>query len=190
MIEIVFIGRGGQGAVTAANILVEAAAADGIYAQGFPFFGAERRGAPVAAFARVDSKPILKHGMFYDADVIVVLDEKLLSQDYLSQFRLRRNGVLVVNKSKWDPHDTIKLRFENGYSLYIVDATGIAVRNKLVVAGWPVVNTSMLGAFSKATDIFSKNTIVEAVRRYFGGRIGDVNAKACEEAYDSVRRVV
>ncbi|AFK50732.1 pyruvate/ketoisovalerate ferredoxin oxidoreductase subunit gamma [Thermogladius calderae 1633] len=190
MLEIVFIGRGGQGAVTAANILVEAAMIEGLHAQGFPFFGAERRGAPVAAYARVDKKPILRHGMFNTADVVVVLDGKLVQQDYASQFTLRDKGVLVLNSPHTQIPRDLKLRFEGDYSIYVVNATEIAVKNKLVIAGWPVVNTGMLGALSRAIGVVSKNAVVEAVKRYFGGRVGEVNAKASEDAYEQTVRVV
>ncbi len=190
MYEIVFVGRGGQGAVTAANILVEAALIDGLQAQGFPFFGAERRGAPVAAFSRVDDKPILRHGMFNTADAVVVLDNKLLNQDYISQFKLRDKGVLVLNAPYNSPPRDFKLKVDGEYSVYVVNATHIALKHGLVIAGWPVVNTSMLGALSKATGIVSKKAVLEAVKRYFSGRIGEVNAKASEDAYELTVRVV
>ncbi|MEM1858001.1 MAG: 2-oxoacid:acceptor oxidoreductase family protein, partial [Desulfurococcaceae archaeon] len=95
--EIIFLGRGGQGAVTASNILVQAAIYENKYGQGFPFFGAERRGAPVTAYARISDKPVLKHGMFNEADVLVVFDDSLLKLGITKRFRLRNNAVLIVN---------------------------------------------------------------------------------------------
>ncbi|OYT41056.1 MAG: pyruvate ferredoxin oxidoreductase [Desulfurococcales archaeon ex4484_58] len=182
--EIIFYGRGGQGGVTAANILVYAAMYQGLYAQGFPFFGAERRGAPVRAFARISDKPILRHGMFNDTDILVILDHKLAEMDILKQVHVRDNGLVVLNAP--DNYRVKLERFSIGDNVkfYRVDATRIAIENKLVVAGWPVVNTSMLGALSKASGIVSIDNIVKAIKSYFKGRIGEINAVAAKQAYE------
>ncbi len=184
LIEILFYGRGGQGGVTAANILVAAALKEGLYGQGFPFFGAERRGAPVRSFARISDKPILRHGMFSDADVLVVLDTGLLKTGYTRSVVVRDNGVIVVNAPSKDLVGPDKFSLSGKTRIYMVNATDIALRNKLVVAGWPVVNTSMLGALSKALGLISVDSMASAVREYFGGRIGEVNAKAVYDAFN------
>lgn len=189
MKEILFIGRGGQGAVTAANILVEAAMLEGKYAQGFPFFGAERRGAPVTAYARVSDKYIFRHGMFNEADVIVVLDQRLLDLDYAAQFSLKSGGALIVNTHA-KKLGQVRVKLGSNHSVFVVDATGIALKNKLVIAGWPVVNTGMLGALARATGVVSKESIIKAILHYFGKTLGEPNAKACEEAFNATVRVV
>ncbi len=187
--EIVWLGRGGQGGVTAANILVYAALREGLYGQGFPFFGAERRGAPVMAFSRISDRPILRHGMFSEADILVVLDPKLPLINATRRVRVRDGGTVIVNARG---REAVK---PGHYSLlgkaffYMVDATRIALEEKLVVAGWPVVNTSMLGAFSRATGLVRIESIVEAIKEYFPGRIGEVNAKAAMRAHEETRRV-
>ncbi|MCD6300733.1 MAG: 2-oxoacid:acceptor oxidoreductase family protein [Staphylothermus sp.] len=186
MYEIIFYGRGGQGGVTAANILVLAALKQGLYGQGFPFFGAERRGAPVLAFARISDKPILRHGMFYETDILLVLDRKLIDIGVTKRVTVRDNGVVIVNAPHNYKIDLDKLSLEGKAKIYQVDAKKIALEHNLVVAGWPVVNTSMLGAFSKATGIISIDNITNAIREYFGGKIGEANAKAAYQAYNEL----
>ncbi len=185
LIEILFYGRGGQGGVTAATLLVYAATKEGLYGQGFPFFGAERRGAPVKAFARISDRPILRHGMFSDADVLVVLDPGLVEQGIVKSIRVRRNGVVVVNASSRELASPDKYSLEDGVRIYMVDATAIALKHKLVVAGWPVVNTSMLGALAKALGVISIDSVAESIKEYWPGRIGEANAEAAREAYSS-----
>ena len=187
--EIVWYGRGGQGGVTAANILVYAALREDLYGQGFPFFGAERRGAPVMAFSRISDRPILRHGMFSEADILVVLDSKLIDIGVVGRIRVRDRGVIIVNTNKPEKADPESFNLEGGARIYIVDATRIALQNKLVVAGWPVVNTSMLGAFSKATGLVSIDSVVEAIKDYFPGRIGEVNALAAKQAYEETKLI-
>ncbi len=187
--EIIFYGRGGQGGVTAANILVYAAMYEGLYAQGFPFFGAERRGAPVLSFARVSDKPILRHGMFYDADILVVLDHRLGDLGVLKRVTVRDGGVVIVNAPRDHEIKMEHYSLEGKARFYSVDATHIAIRNKLVVAGWPVVNTSMLGALVKATNIVGIDSVLKAIKNYFGGKIGEINASASKQAYDETIHV-
>jgi len=185
--EIIFYGRGGQGGVTAANILALAAMYDGLYSQGFPYFGAERRGAPVMSFASISDKPILRHGMFYEADVLIVLDHRLADLGVLKRVDVRDNGYVIVNAPEDYTVDLKQYSLKGRARFYIVNATRIALENKLVVAGWPVVNTSILGAFSKATNIVSIDSIVKAIQDYFGGRIGEVNAKATKQAFEETK---
>lgn len=185
--EIIFYGRGGQGGVTAANILVSAVLKEGLYGQGFPFFGAERRGAPVMAFSRISDKPILRHGMFYDCDVLVVLDPKLVSLGLTKRIEVRDNGVVVVNAPDNMVLEKRAFTLKGSAEFYRVNATKIALEKKLVIAGWPVVNTSMLGAFARATGLVSINSVAEAIKEYFHGPIGETNAEAAVEAYKQTR---
>jgi len=186
--EIIFYGRGGQGAVTAANILVEAAMYEGLNGQAFPFFGAERRGAPVTAFARVSDKPILKHGMFNTADILVVFDQGLVASGVVSRVRLRNNGVLIVNAPEGGL-DLSRVASEGGFKAYAVDATRIAHDLKLVIAGWPVVNTAMLGALIGAVKLLGIESVKKAIVNYFGEKAGAVNAQAAERAYAEAKLV-
>ncbi len=177
LVEIRFHGRGGQGAVTAANLLADAAILEGKYAQAFPHFGAERRGAPVVAFARISDKPIQIHSRIRRPGIIVVLDPKLFELVNVAE-GLKENGVIVANSRK---------RFVDKYRFYCVDATAIARDLGLVISGWPVVNTTMLGALVKATGIVGLDSVLEAIKKSFSGKLGEVNVLAAKRAFSEAR---
>ncbi|MEB3805977.1 MAG: 2-oxoacid:acceptor oxidoreductase family protein [Desulfurococcales archaeon] len=179
LVEIRFHGRGGQGAVTAANLLANAAVREGKYAQAFPYFGAERRGAPVVAFARISDRPIETHSRIENPDVVVVLDPKLFELADVT-VGLKDDGVIVANARERPP-------ITGNYRVYCVDATSIALRLGLVVSGWPVVNTVMLGALAKALGLVKLESVIDAVMEQFPGRIGELNAEAIREAARQVR---
>ncbi len=182
VVEIRFHGRGGQGAVTAAQVLVDAALLEGKWGQAIPLFGAERRGAPVVAFARIGEEKYSFHSGVMEPDIVVVLDPYvLLVVDVFAG--LKKGGVVVMNYPRRPADYTVKLS-GHASKLCYVDATGIAKKLNLIVAGWPVVNTSMLGALARATGIVSIESIEEAIRRRWGGRLGEVNANAARMAYN------
>ncbi|GAB4305865.1 MAG: pyruvate synthase subunit PorC [Methanobacteriaceae archaeon] len=175
MIEIRFHGRGGQGAVTAAEILAKAAFEDGKYCQAFPFFGVERRGAPVMAFSRIDNEPITKRYQVYKPDYVVVLDEGLL--DVVDVFAgLKENGEVIINTQNG-------LNLKEGVNIHSIDATGIA----LDTLGVPIVNTVMLGAFAGATGEITLDSLIKIVKETFPGRIGEKNAEATKIAYEQIK---
>jgi len=180
--EILFYGRGGQGAVTASHILVQAAIYENKHGQGFPFFGAERRGAPVTAYARISDKPILRRGVFSRADLVVVFDHRLIQVGLLKKVLIKDNGVLVVNtRSAEISRDYINA--ESKVHVYTVDATKIAEDLGLVVAGWPVVNTAMLGAIVRALPVLSIWSVEKAIIEYLGSKMGESNREAASRAY-------
>ncbi len=185
-VELRFHGRGGQGAVTAATLLVRAAMIEGKWGQSIPSFGAERRGAHVLAFARIAEKPIPVHSMVRRPHVVVVLDPSLV---YVESERvkvvrgIRPGGVVVANAPR-------PPRLETGARLYTVNATRIAEELGLVVAGWPVVNTAMLGALAKATGVVSIDSVVEAILGYWSGRVAELNAEAARRAYQETREAI
>lgn len=171
MIEIRFHGRGGQGAVTAAEILAKAAFEDGKYSQAFPFFGVERRGAPVMAFTRIDNEPIQIRYQVYEPDYVVVLDEGLIDVvDVFSGLKDKDNIIINSNSEK---------AVERGQGS-LIDATGIALDN----LGVPIVNTVMLGSFAKKSGEVSLDSIVKVIKETFPGKMGENNSKACEIAYE------
>lgn len=181
--ELIFLGRGGQGGVTATNILVQAAIYEGMYGQSFPFFGAERRGAPVTSYARISDKPILRHGMFDEADIVVVLDETLVKLGLLKKYTIRDGGLLIVNSSKQSSVSRDLVSTKGRVKVYGVNATEIAKELGLVVAGWPLVNTPMLGALVAASGIVSLSSVEKAIISYFGERLGAKNVEAVRRAY-------
>lgn len=176
MMEIRFHGRGGQGAVTAAELLAKAAFEDGKFCQAFPFFGVERRGAPVMAFTRIDDRFINLRQQVYEPDYVVVLDSSLLSVVDVTQ-GLKKRGKIIINSKKRAEELGLK------GDIRVVDATKIA----LDVVGKPIVNTVMLGAFAKASGLVSLKAIQNAVQSRFPGKVGELNAKAVEEAYEALK---
>ncbi len=179
LIEICFHGRGGQGAVTAANILASAALKDGnIGVQAFPFFGAERRGAPVRAFARISDREINLRSEIYNPDIVVVLDESIIGLvDVIGG--LKENGAIVINTTK-RPDD---FDFSKRFKVATVDATAIAIENDLLVGGIPVVNTPILGSIPRVLDRVTLDSIKQAIKERWSGDLGERNAKATEEAF-------
>ena len=174
--EIRWHGRGGQGAVTSAELVAQAAINEGKYAQAFPAFGAERRGAPVVAFVRISSnEPIRVRAEIAEPDVVVVLDPGLLRiVDVTSG--LKANGMLVVNTKKQP--EQIRQEFNINWSLATVDATKIAQE----LLGVPIVNTSMVGALLKATSVVKLESLLEPLRQRFG-RLAERNIEAMKRAH-------
>lgn len=175
--EIRIHGRGGQGGVTAAEMLARAAFREGKWVQSFPFFGAERRGAPVRAFARISDEPILIRSQVYDPDYVIVLDSTLLQVIDVTE-GMKKDGIIVVNATRKPEELSLK-----GYRVSTVDATGIALELKLIVAGLPVLNTPMLGAFAGATGEIGLETVMETIREEWAGAIGEKNAEGAALAY-------
>ena len=171
MIEIRFHGRGGQGSVTAAEILAKPAFKDGKYVQAFPFFGVERRGAPVMAFTRIDDKPIKMRYQIYNPDYVLVLDEGLLSVvDVFSG--IKDNTEVIINTETFEG--------SGEHTVHKIDATGIA----LDMLGRNIVNTIILGYFAKKTGVVSIDSLLEVIKETFPGKIGELNAEATKKAYD------
>ena len=182
LVEIIFHGRGGQGAVTAANLLVAAALNDGNKGvQAFPFFGAERRGAPVRAFARISDEEINLRSEIYTPDIVIVLDESIM--DIVDVLKgLKKEGKILINSRK-KPKD---FDFSKKFTVATVDATGIALKNEILVGGIPVVNTPILGAVPKILDRVTLKSIQETVKGKWKGDLAEKNMKATQDAYDQV----
>jgi len=182
IVEIVFHGRGGQGSVTAANILVAAALKDGNKGlQAFPVFGAERRGAPVRAFARISKREIHLRSEIYEPDIVIVQDESIM--DLVNVLKgMKKEGKILINTQK-SPDE---FHFKETKNIATVDATGIAIKYDIVVGGIPVVNTPILGAVPKVLDKVTLPSIQKAIRDKWKGEGGEKNVKATADAYDLV----
>jgi pyruvate ferredoxin oxidoreductase gamma subunit len=170
MYEIRIHSRGGQGGVTAARLLALAAIHDGKYATACPFYGAERRGAPIVSFVRIDDKPIKIYSQIKKPDMIVVLDASVMDVVDVLQ-GLKKGGRVFINSAG-------KREFP-GYITCHVDLTGIALRENLVVAGSPILNTPVLGALAKM-GIISVDSAKKSIREMFSD---DRNVKAAEGAF-------
>jgi len=176
LIEVRWHGRGGQGAVTSAELLARAAINEGKYAQAFPSFGPERRGAPVLAFVRISSEQLKIRSEITHPDVVVVLDPGLLSIVNVAA-GLEADGVVVINTKK--SAEQIKKEFGINSSLATVDATKIARE----LLGVPITNTTMVGAVIKATEAVKLESLHEPLKHRFG-RLAERNINAMERAYE------
>jgi len=177
LVEIRGHGRGGQGAVTSAELLARAAIDEGKYAQAFPAFGAERRGAPVLAFDRVSSRePIRIRAEVTEPDVVIVLDSGLLRIVNVTS-GLKAKGALIINTGR--PLQDVESDFGNKWQLTVVDATKIARE----LLGIPIVNTTMLGALLRATGVVELESLFEPLRQRFG-RLAERNIDAMKKAFE------
>ena len=175
MIEVRFHGRGGQGVVTSANLLAIAAFKEGKYCQAFPFFGTERRGAPVVAFCRIDDKFIRMREQVYEPDYVVVLDPTLLKVIDVTE-GLKEDGMLIMNTNK-------EVKLNTKAKIKRVDATKIA----LEVIGKPFVNAPMIGALIGATNLVKLDSLIEAIKERFPEEIAKKNIEAVKRAYEEVK---
>jgi 2-oxoacid:acceptor oxidoreductase gamma subunit (pyruvate/2-ketoisovalerate family) len=179
MKEIRFHGRGGQGAVIASNILANAAFLEGKDVQAFPYFGVERRGAPVTAFTRLDDRPIRIKYFIYNPNYVVVLDESLLKAVDVTA-GLKDPGIVVIN-TKRTPGEMDMTQWK----VATVDATSIALDHGLGSKVAPIVNTIMLGAFSVATGEVKLDSILESIPSQVPIKAAE-NTAACKQAAEDV----
>lgn len=175
MKEIRIHGRGGQGSVTAAELLAGAAFEDGQFSQAFPAFGVERRGAPVQAFTRISDAPIRLRSQIYEPDYVIVQDPTLIEVVDVES-GAKDDGIILIN-SDFAPED---FDLDTNARIMTVNATKVA----LDIIGRPIVNTVLLGAFAGATGEVRASSIVNAVKERFSGKIGEKNAEAVQKAYD------
>ena len=178
MIEIRFHGRGGQGAVIASKILAVALFKEGKYPQSFAAFGAERRGAPVMAFTRFDRKPITRRSQVYEPHHVVVLDEPLLEVVDVTS-GLKSGGLILINT----PKPSSAFPNFSAFRVATVDANRIAQENGLGSTTAPVVNTVILGAFTKVTGLVGLKAILEAIQENVPAKT-EANMAAARAAYD------
>jgi 2-oxoacid:acceptor oxidoreductase, gamma subunit, pyruvate/2-ketoisovalerate family len=179
MIEVRWHGRGGQGAVTSVELLAVAAISAGKYAQGFPSFGPERRGAPIAAFSRIDEKKIKVRSGIYEPDVVLVLDSSLIGLVNVID-GLKPDGKLIVNTAKSPEEIRKELNFSG--VIATVDGTGIARKEM----GVPIANTTMIGALLKVIGVMKLDQMKDAVEHRFG-RIAQKNLAAMKRAYEEIK---
>jgi pyruvate ferredoxin oxidoreductase gamma subunit len=178
--EIRWHGRGGQGAITAAKILAQAA-----YLEGYrgvtaaPSFGAERRGAPVSASTRIAPQTIMVVSQVETPNVVVVLDHTLLKYDEVIG-GLVRGGWLIINS----PRHPKELDLGSEFNIATADATRVCSNLGLVVAGLTVVNTAILGAFIRATEAVSMASVEKAIRERFSDSQVGINLAAVERTYE------
>ena len=178
--EIRWHGRGGQGAITAAKIVAQAA-----YLKGYrgvtaaPSFGAERRGAPVSASTRISPEPVMVISQVEKPDTVVVLDHTLLKYQEVTS-GLGKKGWLVVNS--WQ-HPK-ELNITGDFNIATADATRVCRELGLIIAGLPVVNTAILGALVHVTKVVDMAGIETVIRERFSNSTVDINLAAIMKTFE------
>lgn len=181
--EIIFFARGGQGAKTAAEIIAQAAVGEGKFVQAFPSFGPERSGAPTKTYLRIAEKVIRSKEPIVDPDVVVVLDETLLTSQIVTD-GLDKNEALIINSVKTSQEIKKLIRYEG--KIYPVDANGISQS----IIGQPRPNTVILGKLIKITELVKLESVICEFEKIFLEKIGKENCEknvlAIEKAYDAI----
>jgi 2-oxoacid:acceptor oxidoreductase gamma subunit (pyruvate/2-ketoisovalerate family) len=184
IVEISMHCRGGQTCITASQLLAEMA-----FEKGFedviaiPIIGAERRGAPIQAFTKISmKKPIKTYDSVVNPDYLLLFDISLLDIPRIRE-TIKEGVTLIVNSH--DPIETIGL--PNNIKIFIVDATGICIRNEFMHASGPILNIPMLGAFGKITGYYDLKIMEKVIKKEFGDNKAEKNMSVARDAYESVR---
>ena len=184
MFQVRIHGRGGQGVVTAAELLAQAGFDEGKHAQAFPSFGSERTGAPVVSFCRMSEMPIRVREPIMEPDALIIQDATLLKQ--IDVFAgLKDDGYVVINAKVSKEELDIPEAVKNSSRLVIVPATEIAMEH----VGRPVPNAVLLGAFAALTEFISLQAVTDAISHKFKSKIAESNSKAASVAYEMVKAV-
>ena len=185
ILEITWHGRGGQGAVTAAKLVAEAALVEDKNVQAFPEYGAERSGAPVRSYTRISQKPINIHCQVKNPDIVVVLDPTLLEAVNVTA-GLSTEGVLIINTPS-SPSEIRKKLSVKGAKIFTVDATSISIEK----LGRNIPNTPMIGALLKVAKLLKLETLLNYFEKEYASKfrpeIIEGNLAAIQKAYDEVK---
>ena len=185
LVEVRVHGRGGQGAVLAVTLAAEVAFRNGYYPQAFPFFGAERRGAPVAAFLRYSNSPLMPRCRISEPDCVAVFDPVSLPVETFLD-GLKRNGLLLLNSTE----ETLpSLEIGQERKMYIVDAAHIAADCGLIFSGAPLISSVMLGALVRVLQLAPLETFTEALQGKFP-QFERENLAAAERGFQEVKEVL
>lgn len=182
--EICWHGRGGQGVVTANEILAETAISSGQYVKAFPEFGPERMGAPIRAFTRISEKPIRVHSQVYEPDVVIIMDGTLVGKVDVTR-GIKKDSIILANYagSPKELQDALCTDAE----CHTLDAIKISLED----IGKPMVNTVMLGALIKVKSIVSYDKLEDQITNKFAGKLSDKvivkNLSALKRGYEEVQ---
>lgn len=182
MREVRFHGRGGQGVVSAAQMIADAAVAEGKYVQAFPEFGAERSGAPIAAYARLSDGPIEIHSFIRNPDVVVVVDRSMAHLKSTTS-GLAPDGYFICNFEGTAEELRAKLSLDPSVRVIPLDATGIAMK----CLGKDFPNTPMLGALVRATSLVGFESLAKVLGERFKGTVRAGNEEALKLGYEGVK---
>ena len=186
MQEIRFHGRGGQGAVIASRILAQALFFEGRYAQSFPTFGAERRGAPVAAFVRADETFINVRSRVTKPDYVVVMAARLIDTVPVTD-GLKPGGILLINSDQSPEKFNLELTCGSekpSYQVITANLNRIALKYELGNEIMPLINAPVLGALARVSGLVKPESLIQALPYFLPARLAD-NEKALCEAYET-----
>lgn len=179
MIEIKIHGRGGQGSVTMAELLAEAAFYGGKEAQAFPNFGVERRGAPVTAYVRIDSKPIRLHSQIYSPNYVIIQDASLLNDKKILA-DLKFGTLVIINTSK----KALELSLPKNLKIKTINAYDLAKE----IIGKPIINTILLGAFVGSTELIQLSGAEKAIKKRFSLDLATKNIIALKRGFEVINQ--
>ncbi|MFW9973406.1 MAG: 2-oxoacid:acceptor oxidoreductase family protein [Candidatus Odinarchaeota archaeon] len=187
-IEIIIHGRGGQGAVTACEIIAEAAYLSGNFVDvhAYPSFGAERRGAPIQAYAKLSrTDTIWDRAQIEIPNVLIIFDETVLTQDIASS--LKQGGFFIINSEK-DPEFFVnKFNLSKDTKIVVADISKLALEKDLTIDGNPVINTPILGLLSKALPDLNLDNLKMVVYKRMGEKLGKLNFELIEQGYNMAK---
>ena len=188
MQEIRFHGRGGQGAVIASRILAQALFIEGRYAQSFPTFGAERRGAPVAAFVRADDTFINIRSRVTKPDYVIVMAARLIESVAVTD-GLKEGGIILINSDQQANDLNLDSTTQSGlkppYRIITINLNRIALKYGLGNEIMPLINAPVLGALAKVSNLVKPESLIQALPSFIPARLAD-NEKALRQAYETV----
>jgi pyruvate ferredoxin oxidoreductase gamma subunit len=181
MFQVRIHGRGGQGVVTAAEILSVAAFHEGRHAQAFPNFGSERMGAPVMAYCRIDDKEIRLREPVMNPDALIIQDPTLLHQEDVFQGLAPEGYILINSKRSFEDLgiDEFVATFPAGHVRH-VGATELAMKH----VRRPLPNAALLGGFAAISGQLHMDSVAKAIIEKFPGAVGEANVNAAREAFD------
>jgi 2-oxoacid:acceptor oxidoreductase gamma subunit (pyruvate/2-ketoisovalerate family) len=185
IINIVIHGRGGQGAVTASAIIAEAAYLSGNFVDvhAYPSFGAERRGAPIQAYAKLSrSEKIWDRSQINNPDVIIVFDESVLNQDIASS--LKEDGIIIINSDREPDYFVKKYGLGDDVKIIAYDINRLSIDNNLLIEGNPVVNTPILGLLSKALPELEIDNLKKVVKAKMTKELAEKNISLIQQGYE------
>jgi 2-oxoacid:acceptor oxidoreductase gamma subunit (pyruvate/2-ketoisovalerate family) len=184
-IEIIIHGRGGQGAVTACELIAEAAYLSGNFVDvhAYPSFGAERRGAPVQAYAKLSrTDTIWDRAQIENPNVLIIFDESVLNQEIAAS--LRKDGFFIVNSEKNPQSFVNEFNLSAETKIIVADISKIAIEKNLTIDGNPVINTPILGLLSKALPDLNLENLKTVVYKRMGETLGKLNYELIEEGFN------
>lgn len=185
IINIVIHGRGGQGAVTASNIIAETAFLSGNFedVHAYPSFGAERRGAPIQAYAKLSRiEKIWDRSQIENPDIIIILDETVLNQIIASS--IKKNGIFIIDSKKEPEYFKKKYNLNGEIKIIVADISKLAIEKNLIIEGAPVVNIPILGLLSKALPEFNLEDLKKVVYKRMGPDKGERNFELLEKLFN------